>query len=441
MGLPPLRMPPLRPRPSRNRPGRRSLPGAGALLLALWLVGCGGGETVQLPPSSGPVGAPPPVAGQPPAPTTPPPGSLELGQTVPGTVIPGAPSGPPSVALLLPLSGRAAGVGLAMRNAAEMALFEIADDSFVLTIHDTASTPAGAATAAEKAIAGGAEMIIGPLFATEVAAVAPVARPAGVPVVAFSNDRSVAGGGVWVFGLLPSQQVERVVQYSSARGLSRFGALVPANPFGSTALQALHAAAGRAGASVVATDSYPTGRGNENGPLVDRFARRIGAGGGTPYIDAVLVPDGGAEIRNLAPLMAYYDIDNAKVRYLGSTLWNDPELAREPALAGGWFAAPSPETRLPFEQRYRSMFGSPPPGLASLAYDAVSLAAVMARQPGGPAYDAESLTQPSGFAGVDGLFRLMPDGSNQRGLAVLRLTPHGIELEDPAPASFEPLLN
>jgi len=433
MGLLPLRMPPLRPA-SR----RRAAIAAAATLLALWVAGCAG-ETVQLPASSGPAAPPPAIAA--PTPTTTPPGSLELGQSLPG-VTPGVPSGPPSVALLLPLTGRAAGVGLAMRNAAEMALFEIGDDDFALTVHDTASTPAGAAAAAEKAIAGGTRMIVGPLFATEVAAVAPVARPAGVPVVAFSNDRSVAGAGVWVIGLLPAQQVERVVLYSSARGLTRFGALVPANPYGSTALQALHAAAGRTGASVVATDSYPAGRGTENGALVERFARRIGAsGGGTAYIDAVLLPDGGAEIRNLAPLMTYYDIDNTKVRYLGSTQWNDPELGREPALAGGWFAAPSPDTRRPFEDRYRAMFGSPPPGLASLAYDAVSLAAVMARQPGGPAYDAESLTQPSGFAGVDGLFRLMPDGSNQRGLAVLRLTPRGIEIEDPAPTSFEPLVN
>src|SRR3546814_9765837 len=110
-----------------------------------------------------------------------------------------------------------------------------------------------------------------------------------------------------------------------SRGLTRFGALVPANPFGSAALQALYAAAARSGATVVATESYPTGRGTENGSLVRRFAQRIGAGG-TPYIDAVLLPDGGSEIRNLAPLMAYYDVDNTKVRYLGSTQWNDPEL-------------------------------------------------------------------------------------------------------------------
>ena len=421
----------------RSAPYRRT---ATALLAALWLAGCGGCETVPPPAAPGPA-TPPPVAA-PPSPVGPPPtGTLELGGGLPGA--PGElRPGNGSVALLLPLSGRAAGVGVAMRNAAEMALFEIADDSFALSVHDTRSTPEGAAAAAETAIASGAGMIVGPLFAAEVSAVSPVTRAARVPVLAFSNDRTVAGDGVWVFGLLTAQQIERVVLYASARGLQRFGALVPANPYGSAALQALQGAAARTGGSVVATDSYPAGRGTENGPLVERFARRIGVrDGGTPYVDAVLVPDGGAEIRNLAPLMAYHDIDNTKVRYLGSAQWLDPELGREPALAGGWFAAPSPDTRAPFEQRYRSVYASAAPGLASLAYDAVSLAAVLARQPGGPAYDAGSLTQPSGFAGVDGLFRLLPDGSNERGLAVLRLTPRGIEIEDPAPVSFEPLLN
>lgn len=436
MDLPPLCLPP-RHVPRRHPTLHRAVAGAGIAILALWLAGCSSGETVPV------TSTPPPAAQQPPPQAQeplPPAGSLELGQPLPDAG-PMVPAGPPRIALLLPLTGRAAGVGQAMRNAAELALFEIADEEFALSVHDTGSTPDGAAAAAQKAIAGGTRLIVGPLFATEVSAVAPLARPAGVPVIAFSNDRSVAGGGVWVFGLLPDQQVQRVAEYAGSRGLTRFGALVPGNAFGSTTLQALNASVSRIGGSVVASESYPAGRGTENGPLVRRFAQRIGASnGGTPYIDAVLVPDGGAEIRNLAPLMAYYDIDNTKVRYLGSTLWNDPELGREPALAGGWFAAPSPQTRQPFEQRYRSVFGAAPAGLASLAYDAVSLAAVMARQPGGPAFDPQSLTQPSGFAGVDGLFRLMPDGSNQRGLAILRLTPTGIEIQDPAPTSFEPLL-
>jgi len=409
---------------------------AAALAAAFWLAGCGASETVPPPTVAGPVTPPPP-----PPVAVPPAGSLELGRTLPGPM-PVIPSGTAGVALLIPLTGAASGVGQAMRNAAELAVFEIADDDFILSIHDTGSSAEGAAAAARQAVNEGARMIVGPLFATSVSAVAPLARSAGTPVLAFSNDRSVAGDGVWVFGVLPAQQIERVVLYAGSQGLYRYGALVPANPFGAAVQQALGAAAARTGATVVAVESYPPGRGGENGPLVQRFARRIGASeSGRPAIDAVVVPDGGEEIRNLAPLMAFHDIDNSKVRYLGSALWNDPELGREPALAGGWFAGPSPESRRPFEQRYQSVFGVQPPGLASLAYDAVSLAAVMARQPGGPAYDFESLTQPSGFAGVDGLFRLMPDGTTQRGLAVLRLTPSGIVVQDPAPTSFEELLN
>ena len=224
MSLPPLLLSPL----------RRAVAGVGIAILALWLAGCSTNQTVQAP-ASPPPAAPPPQA----EPAVPPAGSLELGRSLPDTG-PVVADGPPRIALLLPLTGRAAGVGVAMRNAAELALFEIADDEFALSIHDTGSTPDGAAAAAQKAISAGARLIIGPLFSTEVAAVAPIARPAGVSVIAFSNDRSVAGNGVWVFGLLPGQQVQRVALYAGSQGLTRFGALVPANAFGSATLQALN---------------------------------------------------------------------------------------------------------------------------------------------------------------------------------------------------------
>ncbi|NQW11612.1 MAG: penicillin-binding protein activator [Alphaproteobacteria bacterium] len=423
-----------------------------------------------------PVGAPPsPVAprgtdraaplGPPPAPR------LEVerrAEQVPPAIA--APTGPPKVALLVPLSGRAAEVGAGLRNAAEMALFEIAGPSFALAFYDTASTPMGAARAAERALAEGARMIIGPLFSASTQAVGPIAAPAGVPVLSFSNDRSVAGGGIWVFGLLPTQQVDRVVRYAVGRGFTRIGALVPANAYGSTAIQAARASAEAAGAAVSRAEVYRP-EAQDLADLVKRFAdydiRRqelgeqradLRARGGDvaksalkrletldttgPYpYDAVLVPAGGEELRNLAPLMAYYDIDPVEVKYLGTALWAEPGLGREPTLVGGWFAAPSPATRAAFEARYRDAFGAAPPGLASLAYDGVALAAVLARAPEGPAFDAASLTQESGFAGVDGLFRLLPDGGNERGLAILRLTQDGYEVEDPAPVSFELLLN
>ena len=139
--------------------------------------------------------------------------------------------------------------------------------------------------------------------------------------------------------------------------------------------------------------------------------------------------------------MAFYDIAPETTHYLGSALWSDQTIGQEKTLVGGWFAAPSPLVRQDFQDRYRVLFGEVPPGLASLGYDAVSMAAVLARQPGGPAFDAGSMTQPSGFLGVDGVFRLLPDGGNQRGLAVLRVTDTGFVVEDPAPQSFEMLIN
>jgi ABC-type branched-subunit amino acid transport system substrate-binding protein len=409
--------------------------------------------------------APPPKAAD-----AAPPSNLDLKPTqpAPGTVVIPDRSGPPKVALLLPLSGRAAPVGKALRNAAELALFDIATDDFALAFYDTASNPQTAAGVAQTAIADGADLIIGPLFSDSARAVGPLAQAAGVPVLSFSNDRSAAGNGVWILGLLPGEQVERVIRYAAANGYGRIGVLAPSNAYGFEAMQAARDTAAQAGATITRMRSYTPGSTASLSETVKSFAsysdrqgelerqksalQSSGANtalswlkgrqtsGAYPY-DAMLVPEGGQAILNLAPLMAYYDIDPNEVQYLGTALWADPALGREPTLVGGWFAAPDPAVRRPFVDRYRSVHGEAPHGLASLAYDAVGLAAVLARQPAGDGFSVESLTQPSGFNGADGLFRLLIDGTNQRGLAILRLTANGFERVDPAPQTFSPAIN
>lgn len=403
----------------------------------------------------------------------PPPSSLDVRPAEPAapqTVVVPIRSGPPKVALLIPLTGRAAAVGKALRGAAELALFDIASEDFALAFYDTGSDPATAGRMAERAISEGAQLIIGPLFAEAAKTVGPIAQAAGVPVLAFSNDRSAAGSGVWVLGLLPDQQVARVVGYAASNGYGRVGVLAPANAYGAAAMQAARDTAGLFGATITRAQSYvpdspalsDTVRAFANydarksalagqraqlratgGDIARRALERLKGretAGPHPY-DAVLVPEGGQAILNLAPLMAFYDIDPSEVKYLGTALWADPALGREPTLVGGWFAAPSPAGRKGFVERYRAVHGAPPQGLASLAYDAVGLAAVLARQPGGDGFTFESLTQPYGFAGADGLFRLLADGTNQRGLAVLRLTSDGFEEVDPAPQSFSAATN
>lgn len=387
-------------------------------LSALALAGC----KATLPGLS-----PPPQAAPSPSEATQPPATVT--QT-PLPSEPGAGATKVRVALLLPLSGANAVLGNAMLDAAQMALFDAADDKLELAPHDTQGTPEGAAEAARAAVADGVRLIIGPLLAGEVEAVKPVAQAANVPVLAFSTSTSLAGGGVYLMGFLPRQEVERVTAFARAKGVSRFAALAPRSPYGEIAVEALRAATQADGASLARVDYYDPGQPDLT-PVVKRF---IAAG---HDYDALLLPEGGARLRTLAPLLPYYDVDPEKVRFLGTGLWDELGLAAEPALSGSWYAAPPPAPRADFERRFQDLYRRAPPRLSTLAYDGTALAAVLARGERGADFSPAALTNPSGFAGVDGIFRLRPDGLVQRGLAVLEIHRDGNVVIDPAPETFQ----
>jgi ABC-type branched-subunit amino acid transport system substrate-binding protein len=405
-----------------------------------------------------------------------PPGVLSAdGPWGPGFVGPLRPATPatPYVGLLLPLSGPHAGVGQAMLNAAQLAIFEIAGDQFVLIVRDTAGTPEGARRAARSALQAGASLILGPLFATSVRAVTAEARPRGVNVLAFSNDASVAGNGVYVMGLSPRSQVERVLGYSSLQGLRRYAVLAPESPYGWTVVSAMQAAIDENGDELTGIAIYdaledpsPQVRALANydqrhEDLLDLRKELEGRNDeaskrqleelenvdtiGSPDFDAVLVPVGGKNLMTVAPLLAYYDVDPEEIQFLGTVFWADSRLGSEVTLQGGWFAAPPPEMWQGFKERYQATYRSEPVRVASLAYDATALAAVLTRNATetgrAPDFSSAALTQASGFAGMDGIFRFLPNGEIQRGLAVLEMTKDGLVVLDPAPQSFEELIN
>jgi ABC-type branched-subunit amino acid transport system substrate-binding protein len=236
---------------------------------------------------------------------------------------------------------------------------------------------------------------------------------------------------VFIMGVLPQIQVDRVVGYASRQGIHRYAALAPSSPYGHQLADALQAAAGRFGGQVVDAQFYDAGT-RDPSASVKALAKTIGAQG-----DAVMLPEGGNMLRIIAPLLPYYDIDPAKVRLLGTRLWDDPALGNEPALDGGWYAAPPAESWTAFAQRYHAAYDLNPPRIASLAYDATTLALALAKQ--GPNFTAAALTQPSGFSGVDGIFRFTGNGLVERGLAVYELHKGGASQIDPAPQSFEAL--
>lgn len=346
------------------------------------------------------------------------------------------------VALLLPLSGPAEALGTAMLNAAQMALFDTFGDNMVLLPKDTAGTAEGAERAITEALAvDRADLVLGPLFSASVSAVAPLARGADVPVLAFSNDRSAAGQGVYLLGFTPQEQIARIASYAVRQGYTRLAALVPETPYGDAVVDALFRAAERTGAVVDRVEFFAADGSNIT-EVVERLASNKGTGlpANERSFDAVIVGASGQQLRAIAPLFPYFDLDTAGIQMLGTETWLHPGLHEEPALIGAWFAAPPPGQWETFRKRYEAIYGALPPRRAVLAYDAAALAGALARVPpessGGVRFAEKLLTARGGFAGTDGVFRLNPDGVVQRALAVYAITEQGFEVISPAPKGF-----
>lgn len=345
--------------------------------------------------------------------------------------------GPVKIAMLLPLAGvgPAAAVGKSMKQAGELALFERDNPNVQLMVKDDAGTPQGARQAAEQATRDGAEIILGPLFSQSVGAAAPVARAANVPLIAFSNDPHAAGTGVYLMSFLAKPEVERIVGFAVARGKRRFAALIPADAYGDTVDPAFRQAVARSGATLVHVERYPIAA---NGMLdpVKRIAEAIKQAelAGSP-VDALFLPGGADSLPQITPLLAYNGIDPTRVKLIGTGAWDFPNVGREQILAGAWYPSPDPRGWQDFSTRFARNFGTAPPRIASLAYDAVNLAVALAAAPPGQRYTTATLTDPRGFPGVDGTVTFSADGFSTRGLAVLEIQPYGNTVIDPAPAS------
>ncbi len=399
---------------------------AALLAIGASLAGC---MTMPPPPPPPPPPAPPPPMVLVPPPPPPPPGRQEL----PGYYrLPGMPAGkvPARVALLLPYSSPQAetrAVAQALERAAELALLDSKNADILLMPRDDGGTPEKAAAAAAQAINDGAEVILGPLFAQAVSAVAPVARAQHVPVIAFSSDRSVGGNGVYLLSFQPETEVNRIISYAATRGHNSFAALVPRSAYGDKVADAFRTSTMQVGAAVTTVQSF-----EERPELVNEAARTTARSGA----DAVLIGEGGVMLQAIGPALALGGANNRNVKFLGTGIWDDASILKEPMLANGWFAAPSPDAFRNFASHYRAAYSAAPPRIATLAYDAISLVALLSNGRPYQRFTDVAITDPVGFAGVDGIFRFRDNGSAQRGLAILEVTPAGFNIVDPAPRTF-----
>lgn len=434
----------------------------------------------QTPPPQVPA-APPPVATQPPASVAP---QVETLPPLDSDIKLRPPVGARetvTVAFLAPLSGPNAPLGQALLNAAQLALFDLggAQDSgmpggieIALAPRDTAGTVEGAQRAVQEAIESGARLILGPVFSAEVEAVAPLVRARNIPLVSFSNDSAVAGNGVFVLGFTPEQQVQRAVAYAAGQGITRFAALVPDSVYGNRVTATLQATATAANGQVTRVETYDPALTTQGvSQIVRRLAnynqrhaallaqrKELAARNddasraalrrlqgvetiGDVDFEAVVIPESGERLKIIAPLLLFYDIDPRKVRALGTIDWDTPETWTEPALVGGWYPTPAADSHAAFETAYREAYGRAPLPRASLGYDATALAVVLARNGGRAGFSPEALTAPNGFVGVDGIFRLAPNGVVERGLAVKEVGSRTSRIVSPAPETFEKLSN
>ncbi len=344
------------------------------------------------------------------------------------------------MAILLPFSSKSSRLreeAASMLRAAELAVFNRDDADVVLVALDTGGTENGAASAAETAIKSGVDVILGPVLARSVSGAARRARRADVPVIAFSTDQTVAGNGTYLLSFPPEAEVQRIVDYAASTGAQRFAYLGPQSAYGRRVQQAYQSAVQSNGGEIRGQESYDgddiSVMQDPARKLADAYRKHDEMSEPTDrqHFEAIILPEGGVPLRSLAPLLPYYDIDPDRVQFLGTSLWHKEEVVREPALNGGVFAAPDQMARQSFLDNYDRQFGEDPSRLASLAFDAVNIGAVVAD--GAVRTRRARVEDPVGFYGADGMISWGPDGRPNRGLAIYQVQNGRFVIVEPAP--------
>jgi ABC-type branched-subunit amino acid transport system substrate-binding protein len=329
------------------------------------------------------------------------------------------------VALLVPMSGPNGAVGQSIANATTMALLDTSAENLRITTYDTVG---GARAAAQRAVAEGNQLILGPLLSEDVSQVLAEARPARVPLITFSNDSAVAGPDVFVMGQAPEQSIERTVDYARAHGAARFAAIVPEGDYGQRAAAAFRASVVTNGGTVAAIETYARG----NTSIVSAATRLSQQGG----YDSVLIADGARLAAQAAGVLKPRGA--GAVQLLGTELWSgESEITRAAGLRGAWFSAISDARFKRFSDTYKARFGGQPYRVSTLGYDAVLLTLRIAKDwKPGKSFPVAKLRDDAGFLGLDGAFRFGRNGVVQRAMEVREVRNGQVVIVDAAPAQF-----
>ncbi len=376
------------------------------------------------------------------------------------------------VGVLAPFSGEYKKLGESIKNTALMALYEISSDKVIIQFYDTKGSEEGAKQAINEAINQNIDIVIGPVFSYETLAIKNIAKNAGIDVLAFTSDPNVLGDGVYTLALLLPPQIERIVSYACELGKKDFAVLTQNNEYGKMIVNAAINAAFECknNAQILNVGYYSSKQGDmvsvikelagDRSLFVDNLRKQQKGEGEysigykrpenqeeeidilTVYkdttdipltFDAILIADEGSNLRSLAAVLNYYDITNEEALFLGTQQWSDPNLAKEKALVGGLYPEIPIAGFSEFANRYKKIYGTYPPRIASQAYDGIALVSVLANNKN---FSSEAIIDGSGFAGVDGIFRLLPDGTSERGLNIMEIARPQAKVIEQAPQTF-----
>lgn len=345
------------------------------------------------------------------------------------------PGAPVSVALLVPASSADGGAILArsLENAARMAIADLDGVRIDLRVYDTAGQPGAAAQVATRAVSEGAQIIIGPVFAQAANAAGVAVAAQGVNVLSFSNNTSIAGGNVFVLGNTFDNTARRLVSYAVRQGKSNIFVMHGDNTAEALGRDAIVGAIQSSGGRLAGTASFQLSQQGVS-EAVPRLAREAKASGA----NAVFLTSGTAgALPFLADLLPSNGLSTADAQFIGLQRLDIPTSALSlKGLQGSWFALPDPGLNARFNSRYKAAYGSAPHAIAGLAYDGIAAVGALVKSGKRNALSTTALTQGSGFIGVNGIFRLLADGTNQRGMAVAQIQNNQVVVIDPAPRRF-----
>ena len=336
------------------------------------------------------------------------------------------------VALLVPRSAPDGGAIIAqsLENAARLAIADLQGARIDLRVYDSGGQDAMAVAAAQRAVQEGAQIILGPVYASSANAAGRAAAPAGVNVLSFSNNPDIAGGNVFVLGTSFDNVAGRLTSYAARQGRGNIFVVSGQDVAESAGRDAILRAIQRSGARLAGQASFPLSQQGVTS-TVPAIAEQIQASGA----NAVFLTSGSAgALPYLADLLPEHGVSPATTQYIGLQRLDIPQSAlSQPGLQGAWFALPDPAQSEAFRQRYASAYGSSPHPIAGLAYDGIAAIGALVAQGRSDALTASALTQGAGFAGSGGTFRLQGDGSTERALAVAEIRNNQVVIIDPAP--------